>query len=107
MSEGTAAGVEGGAPDFPPFVAIGPDELGDAVQGGEMVVCKKCGGAHPLVCATGEDGQPTTLLMAYRCGTTSYLGAVGGRLLRDIRRAETPTPDKPKSKSLKKRVRKQ
>jgi hypothetical protein len=63
------------------FLAVSDDELGFFVKPGEKVSCNKCGGAHELQAGTGSDGQPSTVLLFYSCGESSFLGAVGGRLL--------------------------
>lgn len=65
-----------------PFVAFTDDELGSSVEPGTLVVCPACGDAHPLAGATDKaTGEPSEMMMFYRCGESSYLAALGGQLL--------------------------
>lgn len=69
-----------------PFVAVGPDELGDAV--GEFAYCKVCGNNHPVeyghkVLADGTR-VPSKLLAFINCTESgkSYLVGIDGKLIK-------------------------
>ena len=67
-----------------PFIGFGNDTLAtlpDAKEG-QLVPCAKCGKQHALECSTeSKTGKKSELLMFYKCGKTSYLGAIGGKLI--------------------------
>jgi len=66
------------------FVAVGPEELGDEVSlddEGRLVHCTRCGGAHPLIYATGCYGETTTMIGAIKCNGKSYMVVCGGRFI--------------------------
>lgn len=65
-----------------PYIGFGNDTLAKlpVVHAGEMVKCPHCGGEHEMLPST-SDGQPTEKLMFFKCGETTYLGAVQGRLV--------------------------
>jgi len=65
-----------------PFIGFGNetlDTLPPAYEG-QLVDCK-CGKQHALQCGTDKDGNKSTLVLFYKCGKNSYLGAVGGKLI--------------------------
>ena len=64
-----------------PYVGFGNDTLDKLppAKKGDMVFCSNCGGEHPLECGTDEDGNESNLLMFYKCGEESFLGAVAGK----------------------------
>lgn len=66
-----------------PYIGFGNDKLNKLpkVQVGSLVQCTHCGKDHPL--EPCDDGS--TLLMFYRCGGETYLGAVDGRLTAGIK----------------------
>ena len=51
------------------------------VKKGDTVACKKCGKDHALRPAKDRDGNDSILLLSYKCGDTSYVAAIGGRLI--------------------------
>lgn len=63
---------------MPPYIGFGNDTLRKQprVNKGDVITCPHCKGTHPLE----PDDNGGTLLMFYRCGTDSFLGAVDGRL---------------------------
>lgn len=63
-----------------PYIGFGNDTLNKLpkCKKGDMVFCVNCGGEHPLECGTSEDKE-CDLLMFYKCGDKTYLGAVDGR----------------------------
>lgn len=65
-----------------PYVGFGNDTLGKlpAAKAGGMILCPHCRAQHELKGGT-ENGKPTELLLFYKCGEKSYLGAVAGRLV--------------------------
>ena len=65
-----------------PFLALGPEELsGPETHAGALLLCPHCGGEHPLEGALDGEGNPTELLLFYRCKGTTYLAAVKGKLI--------------------------
>ena len=68
-----------------PYIGYGNDTLRKqpTVRKGDTVRCKKCGGEHTLFGGT-SNGEETELLLAYRCGTTTYLAAINNKLIMDI-----------------------
>jgi len=62
-----------------PYVGFGNDTLSKQrrVEAGDSFACLQCGETHTLEAC--DDGS--TLLMFYRCGGKSYLGAVANRLV--------------------------
>lgn len=65
-----------------PFIAFGPEELsGPETHVGAMFACPHCGGQHPLESALDSEGNPTELLLFYRCKDTTYLAAIDGHLI--------------------------
>lgn len=60
------------------MLAIGNNELGAEV--GETAQCPHCGTAyHVEYGVDAETGLPTNIIGFVRCGSDSYLVAVGGR----------------------------
>ncbi len=70
-------------PNFPPFVAIGNDELEKMppAEPGQRIKCGKCKGTHRLERSKNSKGQLTSNLLFYVCGDEPYLGALHGKLL--------------------------
>ena len=60
-----------------PYIGFRNDELArlPAVRVGDRVKCRSCDTSHLLEAC--DDGS--TMLMFYKCGGNSYLGAVNGR----------------------------
>jgi len=59
------------------------EELGDEVSlddEGRLVHCNLCGGAHPLIYATGCYGETTIGIGAIKCNGKLYMVVCGGRL---------------------------
>lgn len=85
MTTTQTGGGNGAAPDgdegCPPFLAVGSDELGDAL--GATVDCRRCGATHPV--EYGErrlpDGswEPSRTLAFCRCEGVTYLVGIDGR----------------------------
>lgn len=69
-----------------PFVAFGNDELGEEVHAGDWIVCPICGDFHKLTGGTdGETGEPSELILGYKCGEDSCLAAVGCKIVDGIK----------------------
>ncbi len=66
-----------------PYIGFGNDTLArlPRVKAGDSIACPNCGARHVLEAA--DDGSE--LMLFYRCGTSSYLGAVQGRLVIGVR----------------------
>lgn len=76
-------GSEGGVEAMStPYVGFSNKTLGrqPRAKPGDMVACG-CGESHAL--SGGDDGS--TVVLFYRCGDKSFLGAVGGRLATGVR----------------------
>lgn len=69
--------------DFPPFVAVGNDELaaGESVLLGEEIICPKCGELHKLEGGKTPSGEVTDFLLFYMCGGTPFLAGIKGKLV--------------------------
>ena len=65
-----------------PYVGFGADTLSDCppVKEGDEFHCPRCNERHKLICAL-DNGEKTDLLMFYRCGEGTYLGAIRGKLV--------------------------
>lgn len=68
-----------------PYVAIGPDELGEPA---EVIRCASCGQTHPIEYGTSRtlrpdntwtEPVPSKTLGFYSCGGHLYVGTVNGR----------------------------
>jgi hypothetical protein len=66
-----------------PYIGFGNETLEKlpCVKAGDEIPCSQCGRTHILQAGTGADGQPSEGLLFYKCGDTSYLGAVKGRVV--------------------------
>ena len=74
-----------------PFVSFGNEELENCitVEDGQQIPCPYCVNTHELETATDkETGEKTKLLMFFKCGNKLYLGAVNGRMVIGLKRAE-------------------
>ena len=67
--------------DSTPFVAIGNNELGDAVPDDAGILCMRCGGAHKIEYGKNEAGEETRILGFVRCGEKAYVVTVDGWLV--------------------------
>lgn len=63
-----------------PYIGFGNDTLKKLLKckEGDLVFCSKRGGQHPLECGT-SNGEKVDLILFYKCGDQSYLGAIDGR----------------------------
>lgn len=61
-----------------PYIGFSNDTLSKQprVQPGDLISCPQCKGQHPL--ESGDKGE--TIMLLYRCGGKTYLGAIDGRL---------------------------
>ena len=68
------------------YIGFGNDTLAKmpTVSDGEQIICPYCQGVHKLESATTEEGK-TNILMFFKCGDKSYIGAVAGRLIAGIK----------------------
>ena len=66
-----------------PIAVYGNDELAECreVVAGDTFVCSRCGQTHELTAAIAADGRTNDVLLFYRCGADSYVGAVANRLV--------------------------
>jgi len=64
-----------------PYIGFGNDTLAKLppAKEGDEIDCPNCGGRHALECGT-TSGKKINLLMFYKCGEATYLGAVAGKL---------------------------
>ena len=62
----------------------------DPVKKGDLIICQNCGKAHPVKFAKDQDGMETNTLAFVHCpeNDASYLVAVGGGLLPNVKREE-------------------
>lgn len=60
-----------------PYIGYGNDTLQrlPIAKTGDLLVCPSCGKQHAL------EGEPTGLILHFRCGEVTMLGAVNGRLV--------------------------
>lgn len=70
-----------------PYIGFGNNTLSKApiVHIGDTITCPKCGDMHRLFGGINKDGEETDTIMAYRCGDKSYIAAVDGRFIIDIK----------------------
>ena len=64
------------------FIAFGNDELDESppLKAGEMILCPHCGQGHSVSGGTdSQTGEPTEMLLFYRCGDSAYLAGIDGR----------------------------
>ena len=63
-----------------PYVGFSNDTLAaqPVVKRGDMITCTKCRGKHELTGSEADDGT-VDLLLFYKCGDTTFLGAVDSR----------------------------
>jgi hypothetical protein len=54
------------------------------VKRGDKITCPHCARSHELQGGT-ENGKPSDLLLFYKCGDTSYMAAVNGRLTMGVK----------------------
>ena len=47
-------------------------------------MCKKCNKLHELEGGKDSAGNPTEILLFYKCGENDYLGAVANKLVIDV-----------------------
>lgn len=72
------------------MLAIGNGELKDQpnVTAGQKIKCSECGGKHELNggMVINENGYKchSDYLLSYRCGQSSFLAAVDGKLLKYV-----------------------
>lgn len=66
-----------------PYIGFGNDTLGKMPQVaiGDQIICPQCQCVHKL---EGDDNGGD-LLMFYRCGESSYLGAVARKLVAGLK----------------------
>ena len=75
--------AEGHAMSEPtPYIAVGPDELGDPLGVGDTHECASCGRAHLVEGGTDQHGKPSTLLGFVKCGEKLFLVSLAGKRLR-------------------------
>ena len=63
-----------------PYIGFGGHTLAKLpeITGGDTITCPKCSGSH--VVEQGKiDGEPTDLLLFYKCGEGTYFAGVNGR----------------------------
>lgn len=78
--------------DEVPFIAVDASDLGAYLTGTD-VHCSKCGGSHTVQYGTTqENGKtvPSKTLGFYKCGDSSYMATIKGKLLRGVRNADNP-----------------
>lgn len=66
------------------FFAVGNDELENAepVRLGDKIICPHCQSEHALEGGVdSKTGEVSDLLMFYKCGKSSYLAGVSGKLV--------------------------
>jgi hypothetical protein len=63
------------------MMAVGNDELGKSIPDDARVQCHICGRAHKIQYGKSQNGEETRLLAFYRCGKSSYVCGIAGRLL--------------------------
>lgn len=68
-----------------PYVCFGNETLDKLpeVREGDIVKCDKCGEGHKLECGT-SDGKKSDVLMFYKCGENTYLGAIDGKCVVNV-----------------------
>lgn len=66
-----------------PYIGFSGDTLSKQPEAkpGDRIPCPNCGGTHPLEPA--DDGSTTVLF--YRCADKLYLGALGGRVVVNVK----------------------
>lgn len=72
-----------------PFLAVGNEELAKAENAykGDYIRCPKCSGEHQLKCGKdSKTGEESRMLLFYNCGADSYLAAIQGKLLGEIKK---------------------
>ena len=64
-----------------PYIGFGNDTLSrqPAAKENDMIRCPRCLKRHKLSGAKDAEGNPTAVLLFYKCGKHSYLAAVAGR----------------------------
>ena len=64
------------------MLVIGNDELEKCfeVHKGEKIKCLHCGEWHVLEAGKNKDGKETEIILFYKCGEKTYLGAVANKL---------------------------
>lgn len=69
-----------------PFIGFGNDTLAKLPQAksGDEIRCRKCGGLHTLEMGTDKRGNPSDVILFYKCGEEIYVGAIAGRLIVDV-----------------------
>ena len=73
------------------MLAIGNEELHEnaTVHIGDRVICPHCEVSHKLQAGTdAETGKQSHMIYYYKCGDKSYIGAVGKKLMSNLRRTE-------------------
>lgn len=70
-----------------PFISYGNDQLKKLpkVKEGHKIICPDCKKIHKLKCSLDKDGNKSNDLMYYNCGGESYVAAVDGRLILNIK----------------------
>ena len=65
------------------MLSISNDELNDAPRAAEgmKIECPHCGLEHVLEGGTDENGNHTSMILFYKCGDTSYLAAIDGKII--------------------------
>lgn len=65
------------------MLSIGNDELkaGSRVVEGMAIDCPHCGAEHTLRGGTDENGNHSTRLLVYDCGSKTYLAALDGHII--------------------------
>lgn len=70
-----------------PFIWFGNNTLLSlpTVHKGDFIVCPTCQQKHELYCGKDADtNEESDLLMFYKCGSQSYLGALAGKLITGV-----------------------
>lgn len=66
-----------------PFLAVGNDELGDAIREGDMIPCPKCKKEHPVLVGTDTaTGKKSNMVMFFKCKKKLYLTGIAGKAIR-------------------------
>ena len=66
-----------------PYIGFGNGTLNKCakVEGGHKIECPHCGELHELRCGTDTETGEKSMVMFYKCGQNTYLGALNGKLV--------------------------
>lgn len=70
-----------------PYIGFGNDTLDDLpeLRSGDMIVCPRCSSVHEVSGGKDEAGNPTDILLFYKCGGKTYLAGVAGRCVAGVK----------------------